>query len=205
MSYVGVDVLNGNVLVLNRSYCPIHVTSVRRGFSLLYQGVAKAVTKNYDAFDFYEWQELSRLREGDSVGTVRGPISIPRVILLLEFDRVPIRHVRFSRNNLMMRDIFQCQYCGRRPKRSELNLDHVIPRSRGGKSTWRNVVTSCVDCNRRKGGRTPREARMRLIRKPARPRWTPFSHFSPSGGPCEDWQPFLNVVNASYWKTELAG
>ena len=98
--------------------------------------------------------------------------------------------------NVFARDGFTCQYCGLRPHRSELNLDHVIPRSLGGKTTWENVVCSCVDCNRRKGGRTPHQARLRLIRRPGRPRWTPFMNFVVSSVRHVEWRPFLSIVDS---------
>ena len=88
--------------------------------------------------------------------------------------------------------------------RSELNLDHVVPRSLGGHSTWENVVTSCVDCNRRKGGRTPKQAQMLLRRRPVRPRWTPLANLMLSTVRYQEWRPYLNVVDASYWNVELA-
>jgi 5-methylcytosine-specific restriction endonuclease McrA len=196
-------VLNSAVLVLNRSYLPVHVTSVRRAFSLLYQGIARAVSEDYRTFDFEEWSQLSGVKDSDTIGTLTGRIRIPRVIVLVAFDRLPRRHVRFSRINIMTRDRFQCQYCGDRPARAELNLDHVVPRALGGRTTWENVVTSCVDCNRRKGGRTPVQAHMVLIRRPARPRWTPLAHLMLTGARHEEWRPFLNVVDASYWNVEL--
>lgn len=195
--------LNSAVLVLNKSYLPIHVTSAKRAFSLLYQGVARAVDEEYQTFDFEEWSQLAVARDNDAVGTVHGLMRVPRVIVLIAFDRLPKRHVRFSRINVMTRDKFQCQYCAIRPGRPELNLDHVVPRALGGRSTWENVVTSCVDCNRRKGGRTPVQARLKLIRKPVRPRWTPLAHLMMSRVRYEEWRPFLNVVDASYWNAEL--
>ena len=197
-------VLNSGVLVLNRSYLPIHVTSVRRAFSLLYQGIAKAVDEQYQTFDFDEWSQLAVARDAEAIGTPSGPVRVPRVVVLVAFDRLPKRHVRFSRINLMARDNFQCQYCGRKPVRAELNLDHVVPRALGGRSTWENVVTSCVDCNRRKGGRTPRQARMKLLSQPARPRWTPLMNLMLSSVRYKEWKPFLSVVDASYWNVELA-
>jgi 5-methylcytosine-specific restriction endonuclease McrA len=196
-------VLNSAVLVLNRSYLPVHVTSARRAFALLYQGIACAVNEEYRTFDFEAWGQLAVARDTESVGTPAGRIRVPRVIVLLGFDRLPRRHVRFSRINIMTRDRFQCQYCGSRPVRVELNLDHVVPRALGGRTTWENVVTSCVDCNRTKGGRTPVQAGMELIRKPARPRWTPLAHLMLTGARYEEWRPFLNVVDASYWNVEL--
>ena len=196
--------LNSSVLVLNRSYLPVHVTSARRAFTLLYQGIARVVNEQYQTFDFEEWSQLAVARDAEAVGTPSGRIRIPRVIALVAFDRLPKRHVRFSRITLMARDNFQCQYCGRRPHRAELNLDHVVPRSLGGRSTWENVVTSCVDCNRRKGGRTPRQAHLKLVKRPERPRWTPLANLMWSSVRYQEWRPFLSVVDASYWNVELA-
>ncbi len=196
--------LNTSVLVLNRSYLPIHVTSVRRAFSLVYQGIARIVDEQYQTFDFEAWSQLAVARDADAIGTPGGTIRVPRVIVLVAFDRLPKRHVRFSRINLMARDNFQCQYCGIKPTRLELNLDHVVPRALGGRSTWENVVTSCVECNRRKGGRTPRQAHMVLRKKPERPRWTPLMNLMFSSVRYKEWRPFLSVVDASYWNVELA-
>ncbi len=195
--------LNSNVLVLNRSYLPIHVTSVRRAFSLLYQGIARAVDEQYQTFDFDSWSQLAVARDAEAIGTPGGMIRIPRVLVLVSFDRLPRRHVRFSRINLMSRDKFQCQYCGVKPVKADLNLDHVKPRTLGGRSTWENVVTSCVNCNRRKGGRTPEQAGMKLRCKPQRPRWTPLMNLVTSNMRHKEWKPFLSVVDASYWNTEL--
>jgi 5-methylcytosine-specific restriction endonuclease McrA len=192
------------VLVLNRSYLPIHVTSVRRAFSMLYQGVARVVDEQYETFDFDSWRDLAIRAGDDSIGVVGGLIRVPRVILLTAFDRIPRRHVRFSRINVYARDRSTCQYCGRRFPRTDLNLDHVVPRSRGGRSTWQNVVCSCMDCNRRKGGRTPQQAGMRLIAPPRRPRWTPMVGVLAGRRGYPEWRPFLSIVDASYWNAELA-
>ena len=206
--------LNSPVLVLNRSYLPIHVTSVRRAFSLLYQGIARVVDGEYRTFDFEQWSCLRLLNgnerrhnghdhheaplNGDEwIGTSRGRLAAPRVIVLSVFDRVPRRHVRFSRSNVMTRDGFTCQYCGERPPRSQLNLDHVVPRAHGGRSTWENVVASCLECNRCKGGRTPEQAGLRLLRTPARPRWTPLATLPLSHIRHDEWRPFLRVVDGS--------
>jgi 5-methylcytosine-specific restriction endonuclease McrA len=189
--------LNSSVLVLNRSYLPIHVTSVRRAFLLVYQGVARVVNSDHRTFDFEEWCTVRVVNGNDRLGTSRGWLAVPRVIVLTVFDRVPRRHVRFSRSNVLTRDGFTCQYCGVRPQRCELNLDHVVPRSHGGRSTWENVVASCLDCNRRKGGRTPEQAGLRLRRRPARPRWTPLASLPLPGARHEDWHPYLRVVDGA--------
>ena len=195
--------MNSSVLVLNRSYLPIQVTSVRRAFALIYQGIARVVNDRYQTFDFESWQALAVARDEEAIGTTRGPIRIPRVIVLTAFDRIPKRHVRFSRINIYARDSFTCQYCGVRHPRSELNLDHVVPRALGGRSTWENVVCSCLECNRRKGSRTPAQAGLHLRRPPVRPRWTPLMNLMLSNVRYTEWRPFLNVVDASYWNTEL--
>jgi 5-methylcytosine-specific restriction endonuclease McrA len=186
--------LNSSVLVLNRSYLPIHVTSARRAFSLIYRQTARAVNEEYETFDFEQWRRLEVA--GEAVGMVNGRIRVPRVIVLPGFDRIPKRHVRYSRVNVFARDKFTCQYCGSSPPRSQLNLDHVIPRSLGGRTTWENVVCSCVDCNRRKGGRTPQQARLRLQRSPSKPRWTPLMNLIVSSVRYREWRPFLHVVSA---------
>ncbi len=195
--------LNASVLVLNRSYLPVHVTSVRRAFALLYQGIAKAVNDQYETFDFDSWAELAVSESDDAIGIVGGWIRVPRVILLQAFDKVPRRHVRFSRINIYARDRNTCQYCGRRFARSELNLDHVIPRAQGGRSTWENVVCSCIACNRRKGGCTPVQAGMRLVRRPSRPRWSPVLSVVNGREGYPEWRPYLSIVDASYWNAEL--
>lgn len=187
--------LDSRVLVLNRSYMPIHVTSARRAFSMIYQQIARALNEQYQTFDFDQWRRLPADDVLAAVGTTSGRIRVPRVIVLLTFDRIPKRHVRYSRVNVFTRDKYTCQYCGVRPSRSELNLDHVVPRSLGGRTSWDNVVCSCVDCNRRKGGRTPQQARLRLRRRPDRPRWTPLMSLAISSARYEEWRPFLGIVD----------
>jgi hypothetical protein len=199
----GAVVLNTKVLVLNRHYLPVHVTSVRRAFSLLYQGLAEAVDEQYRTFDFDSWSALAATVHDDTIGLIDRVIRVPRVILLLTYDRIPKRQVRFNRFNVYARDRNICQYCGRRCPRVELNLDHVIPRSQGGTSVWENIVCSCHACNRLKGGRTPKEAGMKLLRPPRRPEWTPFMLETFSLRRYREWLPFLSTVDAAYWNTEL--
>jgi len=196
--------LDANCLVLNHSYLPIHVTSVRRAFSLIYQDAARAVDEAYQTFDFAQWMSLSTL-DCEVIGTTRGAIRVPRVIALLHFDRVPMRHVRYSRVNVFARDKFTCQYCGSRPHRSQLNLDHVIPRSLGGKTSWENVVCSCVECNRRKGGRTPEQARLRLMRRPTRPRFSPLVNLVNTNACHDQWHPFLRGADDGRRAASAAG
>lgn len=195
--------INPNVLVLNRSYFPVHVTSLRRAFCLLYRGIAKAVDEQYKTFDFESWSQLSVEHPQEAIGLVDRMIKIPRVILLVAYDRMPKGHIRFTRLNIYIRDRNTCQYCGRKFARSELSLDHVIPRAYGGKSTWDNIVCCCSRCNHEKGGRTPQEVNMKLLKKPKKPDWTPFFKISMEDLKCKEWLPFLSMVDISYWHTEL--
>ena len=195
--------IDTNVLVLNRSFFPLHVTSARRAFCLLYRGIAKAVDEQFKTFDFESWSKLAVMEREEAVGLVNSMIRIPRVILLVTYDRMPIGQVRFTRLNIYIRDKSTCQYCGKKFTKGELSLDHVIPRSYGGKSTWENIVCCCSNCNHRKGGRTPHEASMRLLKKPKKPNWTPFYKISMKDLKRKEWLPFLNMIDVSYWHTEL--
>ena len=194
--------LDTGVLVLNRVYQPIHITSVRRAFSLLYQGAAKAIDEQFQLFDFESWSALAAAHH-DAIGTVGRRIRVPRVIVLMVYERMPKTRVRFSRFNIYARDENTCQYCGERMSRADLNLDHVVPRSRGGATAWENVVCSCVPCNLRKGGRSPAEAGMKLLRAPSRPRWTPMFRSATRRAFYREWRPFLSLVDAAYWNAEL--
>ena len=179
------------VLVLNRSFLPIHVTDVRRAFSLLYQGMARAVGGDFSLYDFGGWAACGPSASDATFGTVRGPIPVPRVILLTGCDLYPRVSVRLTRSNIFWRDRYTCQYCARTLPKAELNLDHVTPRVQAGGSTWENLVTACRRCNTEKGGRTPAEAGMALLRHPYRPRWTPLAHRGLKPYIQEAWRPFL--------------
>jgi 5-methylcytosine-specific restriction endonuclease McrA len=189
--------LQTKTLVLNRSFLPIHVTSVRRACVMLYAGLARAVDEECQTFDLAAWSRRSVSAEGEALGLVSGSMPVPRVITLLFYDRVPRRHVRFTRHNVYSRDRDTCQYCGRRFPRHQLNLDHVIPRSQGGASSWENVVCSCHACNRRKGGHTPEQSGIRLLRHPVRPAWTPFMNEAVRQARYREWHPFLSFATDS--------
>ncbi len=195
--------VNTGVLVLNRSYQPVHITTVRRAFCMIFTGIARIVDEQYRTFDFMSWSQLGIETGHESVGIVGKAIRVPRVILLLTYDKLPKKRIRFSRINIFTRDKNTCQYCGTTLPKTELNLDHVVPKSQGGSSTWENVVTSCIDCNRKKGGRTPAQARMKLIRKPVRPNWRAGLGFSIKSIKYAEWKQFLNMIDISYWNVEL--
>lgn len=193
--------LQANVLVLNRLYMAVHVVNVRRAFALLYRELAEVVHLEEGKFlnyDFRSWREVSELRVGsrqpleDWIRAVNFPIQVPRVIRLLFFDRAPRQQLRLNRRNVLARDEHTCQYCGRRFPAHHLSLDHVIPRSRGGTTTWDNVVCACLECNIQKGGRTPNEARMSLVRRPVKPKRNPLLALKLTNPKYESWRTWLD-------------
>jgi 5-methylcytosine-specific restriction endonuclease McrA len=143
------DRLQKPVLVLNASYEPINICAARRALVLVLKGVASAEEESHA-----------------HVHSVRHAIRVPSVIRLLEYRRIPHQTRALSRKNILMRDRYTCQYCHRTIPSGELTLDHVVPRSRAGETTWENLVACCHPCNNRKGSRTPEEAGMRLARAP---------------------------------------
>lgn len=194
---------DAHVLILNRNYQPVNVTHWRRAVTLLYIGAVRALDREYRLFDFAGWSALSAEYGHDTIGMATKRILIPRIVVLQTYDRLPRARVRFSRHNIFARDDHTCQYCGGHFARYDLNLDHVVPRSQQGKTNWENVVTSCVTCNSRKGGRTPEQAGMRLVRAPRKPTWAEIVHPPRFRARYREWLPFLNPVDASYWNTEL--
>src|SRR3981081_1246416 len=146
---ISMDRLHKPVLVLNASYEPINICAARRALVLVLKGVAAAEEESTHA-----------------VHSTRRIMRIPSVIRLLEYRRIPHQTRALSRKNILMRDRYTCQYCHRVLSSAELTLDHVVPRSRAGETTWENLVACCHPCNNRKGSRTPEEAGMKLVRAP---------------------------------------
>ncbi len=168
------SVLSQPALVLNKSWCAITTTTVRHALELLFKDAAQAVRpETYEPLGFASWSAQPVSPQDPCVATVTLRIRAPEVILLTRYNGFPQLRVAFSRKNLDRRDRHTCQYCGHRPGSPELSIDHVVPRSRGGRATWDNCVLACLACNRRKGDRLPEEAGMRLLRPPVRPGWTP--------------------------------
>lgn len=209
MSAASTEALSASVLVLNRFYMAVHVVSVRRAFALLCRELAEVVhieEGQYANYNFESWREISELKarfkaeHEDWIRSVNFEIRVPRVIRLLFYDRLPKQTIRFNRRNIFARDANRCQYCGRRFPTSELSLDHVIPRSRGGETSWENIVCSCVKCNVKKGGRTPHEASMQLVKPPVRPKRSPLLSVKLGNPKYESWKSFLD--NA-YWSVDL--
>ena len=194
------SVLHEQALVLNRSWAAIATTSVREALSMLFTGSAKAIRpETYEAHEFESWAALSLEPDEPCVRTVTLRIKVPEVIVLTDYNGMPNPRPAFSRRNLYRRDANTCQYCGRKPGTAELTIDHVLPRSRGGLSSWENCVLACVACNSRKANRLPKEARMHLLTPPKEPRWTPIMEV-PVARVRQSWRRF---VSDRYWDTTL--
>jgi len=188
----------------------VRVVGARRDFVLLWKRAAEVVSvedESYNGYDFSSWAEVSEYRRKfqpalhrEWIRTVRFDIAVPRVIRLLRYDRVPKTRVRLNRRNLFARDGNRCQYCGRKFRTSELSIDHVVPRSRGGHTVWTNVVCACMECNVRKGGRLIEEVGLRLVRPPKAPRFSPVITLHARDPKYRSWQQFLE---AAYWHVEL--
>ena len=167
------------VLVLNASYEPLNVTTVRRAHVLVFKGKAEVI------------EELEQ-----PLRSATGAFPWPHVIRLVQYVRVPRTLQRkISRRALFARDGWRCMYCGTASGR--LTLDHVVPRSRGGDSVWENVVTACAPCNLKKGDRLPEEASMTMKRTPRPPAPVLFIRLAAPAGLPISWRPYLDPSRAA--------
>lgn len=166
-----------SVLLLSSSFEPLRIISWQHAVSLCFLGKVE-VLEEYDK----------------NIRSVSLVIKAPAVIRLLRYFRAGRKSPPLSRSNILARDNFTCQYCGKELPAREATLDHVKPRSQGGKTTWENIVCSCGSCNRRKGGRTPKEARMTLLKKPVKPDWLPVLHIKLHGQVPPAWRTFLTPL-----------
>ena len=209
MKMVGTSVLDEKVLVLNRLYTAIRVVSAKRAFVLLCKQAAEVIAVEngqYLNYDFASWTEIAELQKSyapNAYSWIRTPhleIAVPKIIRLFGYDRLPRQQVKLNRRNIYGRDGNRCQYCGKGFSTKELTIDHVVPRVQGGEHTWENLVCACVPCNTRKGGRTPVQAHIRLIRQPVRPKRNPAILLRLGSEKYKSWKAFLNDA---YWTVEL--
>ena len=199
----GRDVLDLPVLVLSRGFQPVAICTVRESMALLYSNRVHVLDEHGELHAFDRWAQLKVESDDDAIGTVRGAFRAPRIVRLHHHRARRVPPIRLSRQNLMLRDELRCQYCGDTFPEHRLDIDHVVPRSRGGPNAWDNLVTSCLSCNRRKGAKTPSEARMPLLRQPKAPRWSRAAHLliraNLSASPQQtepafaQWAPFLQA------------
>lgn len=183
------------VLVLNRNWQAINTRTPAEAFCMMATEVATALDIN-ESGDMYpvkwkEWLTLPVRDEDNSVQTVNGAVRAPTVIVLANFARVPKRRPNFSARHLWERDGGTCQYTGRKLLPHEGNIDHVLPRSRGGTTSWENCVLAHREINSRKGNKLPEEAGLRLRRQPVAPRELPVTLFIRNSHRIRDWEPFL--------------
>lgn len=180
--------LDRKVLVLNKSWIPVNVCIVKRAICLVYQDLAHVVDPDtYEVFRFNQWCER---KTNEMINTSSISVPVPDVIALKRYNGLRAKmYVPFSRTNLLKRDNYRCQYCGNKKKASELNIDHVIPKARGGLTSWTNCVASCFRCNSRKDDRLLGECGMDLLNKPFAPTWS-FCAFNSITNP--KWKRFLS-------------
>jgi len=194
------SILEQHILVLNRSWRAVTTTTVRRAMSLVYRDSARIIEPDtFEVFDLDAWAEVGQSMGEPVIRTVFRSFRVPEVILLRTYDGNPRRRVPFSRRHLLRRDESTCQYCGQRRGSEDLTIDHVVPRSLGGVSSWTNCVVACRGCNRRKGDGPPERAGMRLLRRPTKPRWHPSLAFS-LGRTRSSWRRFIDHGGHS-WNT----
>lgn len=205
----GSNLLDSSVLVLNKHYAAVRVISAKRALTMLFRRIAEIISiedSQYCSYDFDSWCQVSEYRSKfqrdryEWVRCVRFDIAIPRIVRLLGYDKLPRREVKLTRRNIYARDENRCQYCGHKFSTSELSLDHVVPRSQGGGMAWENIVCCCVKCNVKKGGRTPGQAHMKLLKAPLKPKRTPAVTLRLTSEKYATWKQFLN---AAYWNVEL--
>jgi len=184
------SVLQEPCLILNRNWQPITFLPIQTAIVNVMRDMASVLdVEDYLLLTFEEWVDLGR-DTGRWIRTPSREIAAPEVIVLKKYGERPPRRVVFNRPNLGKRDAFTCQYCGAALSTDDLTVEHVLPRSRGGPTSWENCVAACEDCNSRKADRTPREAGMRLRAKPLRPMWRPRLR-PPAGETRKSWVPFL--------------
>ncbi len=185
------NALDCPTLVLNRNWQPIHVTTVVRALVMLWNDIARAVEPDeYRLFTWEEWAELEPDPDAPCIRSARARLRVPEVVCLARYDRLPSSAVPFSRRNVAKRDHHTCQYCGAQPGWEQITVDHVLPRSQGGASSWTNCVAACIRCNALNADRTPEQAGMTPRRRPVRPEWKPL--YAAQGVRVESWARFLS-------------
>jgi len=191
------EILNKTtVLVLNRHWQAVGVKTPMEAFSMMAAGNATALDMlgehELRPVRWEEWLDLPVRDDDQSIGTVHGPVRVPTVLVLARFDRVPKRRPKFCAKAIWERDGGVCQYTGKKLRPGEGNIDHVVPISRGGASSWENCVLADRRVNSRKGSKLPEEAGLKLMRQPFVPREVPVTLLIRNTHQVQDWRLFLN-------------
>jgi 5-methylcytosine-specific restriction endonuclease McrA len=191
------------VLVLNAHWAPIQLTSVKEAIGLVAKGSAFIIEpETFERHDLLSWNDVSRAKARLADAVIRSThlaLLPPEVVVLSGYEGLGERSVVFSRRNIFKRDRYTCQFCGSQPGPENLTIDHVLPKSRGGVSSWENCVLACLECNKRKSNRTPDEAKMVLRKAPRKPSWKMLAQVHPKQRR-ESWEAFLG---RAYWNIEL--
>lgn len=195
------------VLVLNRGWNPVAVIGLERAMCLVVgqykDGEPKArVLDPTQDFRLFTWEDWAEFMPGAGETGIRASsreFRIPEIILLSRYNKLPQQRIHFSRRTIYRRDGNQCQYCGKKPGTAELTIDHIIPRSQGGKTTWENCCLACVTCNKKKADKSLAQLNMKFFHpgfKPYKPKFTLYK----GDFRCKSWEALLGVA---YWETEL--
>lgn len=177
-------------LVLNFNWQPVNFLPIGTCIATLLRDMAAVVhPETFEPLSFEQWMERAPA-DSRMIKTTGRHVPAPDVIVLKKFGSLPPRRVGFNRQNLFIRDEHSCQYCGDELPGSKLQVEHVLPRSRGGPTSWENTVAACADCNSRKADKTPAEAKMKLRKQPTAPRWKPAIR-PPRGEVRPMWKQFL--------------
>jgi 5-methylcytosine-specific restriction endonuclease McrA len=195
------NVLDNAVLVLNKHWQPLRTATVQEVLGLVAKGSAKIIDhETYEVYDLMSWNDVSKAKakfDGCVIRSARMALLAPEVVLLTGYDGIGARGVVFSRKNLFKRDKFTCQYCGAQPGPSELTIDHVNPKSKGGRSVWDNCVLACVECNSKKANLPLEKSGLKLRKIPKKPTWKMLTYVSIRK---MSWEKFLDKA---YWEVEL--
>ena len=186
-----------DILVLNRSWVPVHIVDYKRCMILLCNGGAQGLTHDFVPYNMDGWMEYSLTPHPfKTLRTSTRLIALPEIIALTKYDRLPRGDAKFSRESVFSRDKYCCGYCGKSFSKNDLTIDHIIPRSKGGTTVWNNVISCCRRCNAYKSDKTLQECRLKLKRKPKEPKWLdPIIHRYRKSRACESWKHFLHRVD----------
>ena len=209
------EILKRPTLVLNKQWKPINTVPVRQAITMLFgewkdekgDTVPKATVLDIDTWQTYDWETWSELKPKTGEIIIRDSrdrkIKAPEIIIVTNYSKIPKSQLNFNRRNLFRRDAEKCMYCGVKPGTPRLTIDHIIPRSKGGKTDWLNCVVCCIKCNQKKRNRTPQEANMKLIRPPYKPKFETIENVK-----LKSWEIFFgktadDIVSEAYWTVPL--
>ena len=191
-------VLAQPTLVLNKNWSPIGVQVVSRALCLVFSQNAKIIDpQDYQQYTWEDWLQMQPSDDDPTIRLIGTTIRVPEVISLVNYSGMKQHSIVFNRRNLFERDKYMCQYCGTHLNSKDVTVDHIVPRSQGGKSSWSNCVLACVKCNWKKADKTLSQSGMKLLCEPSKPKWNPIFRAKiliPS------WEKFLSEM---YWTVPI--